>query len=81
MAVKKEYRGKGIGTSLMRTLIEKAWKMGYMRICFAVRQDEKAIKFYRKFSAQRFGELPDESVGKLILYFITCNKVYLNKIV
>ncbi len=47
---------------------------GYMRICFAARQDEKAIKFYRKFSEQRFGELLNESMGKLILYFIHVTK-------
>jgi len=70
IAVKKEYRGMGIGTLLMRALIERARRIGYTRICFAVRQNEEVIKFYRKFNAQRFGELPDEDVGKLILYFI-----------
>jgi len=70
IAVKREYRGMGIGTLLMRALIERARRIGYMRICFAVKQDEKAIKFYKKFNAQRFGELSDEDIGKLILYFI-----------
>ena len=46
-----------------------------MRECVGlVTLDEEAIKFYRKFNAQRFGELLDEDVGKLILYFIHIGK-------
>ncbi len=70
IAVKREYRGRGIGTELIRTLIERARKIGYTKICFAVKQGETVAGFYGKFGARRFGELPDEQHGKPILYYI-----------
>lgn len=55
---------------LMRTLIERAGKIGYTKIRFAVKQGEAVAGFYGKFGARRFGELPDEQYG-LILYYMT----------
>ncbi|RLE85243.1 MAG: hypothetical protein DRJ41_01590 [Thermoprotei archaeon] len=70
IAIKKEYRSKGVGTQLMETLMRKAREMGYKRICFAVRLRETLIRFYERFNARRFGELPDEELGRLALYYI-----------
>jgi len=68
IAVKKEYRGKGVGTQLIKALIEKAREEGYSKICFAV-EDENLIKFYKKFNAKYFGKLPEDSTT-LTLYYI-----------
>ncbi len=68
IAIRKEYRGRGIGTRLTEALIERAREMGYKKICLAVKQQEVA-KFYEKFGARRFGELPEDS-GALSLYYV-----------
>jgi len=54
----------------METLVRRARETGYMRICFAVKQKEALARFYRKFNAKPFGEMPDEELGKIILYYI-----------
>lgn len=69
IAVKKDHRGKGIGTQLIKTLIQRAREEGYTKICFAV-NEEDPINFYKKFDAKPFGELPDEETGTLTLYYI-----------
>ncbi len=70
IAVRSEYRGRGIGTQLMKTLIDRVRKLGYERVCFAIEQGSSVIDFYRKFNAVYFGELPDNEVGRLLLYYI-----------
>ncbi|MCD6095931.1 MAG: GNAT family N-acetyltransferase [Thermoprotei archaeon] len=40
IAVKKEYRGMGIGTLLMRVLIKRVHRISYMRICPAQTERE-----------------------------------------
>ena len=68
IAIRKEYRGRGIGTRLTEALIERAREMGYKKICLAVKQQEVA-RFYEKFGARHFGELPEGS-GALSLYYV-----------
>jgi len=70
IAVREEFRGRGVGRALMEYLIKHAEEIGYRRICLAT-QSEKAERFYSKFNAVLIGEIPDEEVGKLKLYYIT----------
>jgi len=70
IAVKEGHRGRGVGTRLMRELIERAREEGYTKICFAVKQGEAPASFHEKFGARHFGELPDEEAGMLTLYYI-----------
>ncbi|RLE71947.1 MAG: hypothetical protein DRJ37_03940 [Thermoprotei archaeon] len=41
IAVKREYRGRGIGAELIRTLIEKAGKIGYTK--YALLSNKKRL--------------------------------------
>ncbi len=70
IAVRKDHKGKGIGTRLIETLIQRTRKEGYTKICFAVKKED-LVNFYKKFDAKPFGELPCEESGRLILYYIS----------
>jgi len=50
MVVKKEYRNQGIGSEILRFLIEKATEMGYTEMTVGVDKDnENAIHLYKKY--------------------------------
>ncbi|RLG14005.1 MAG: hypothetical protein DRN71_03830 [Candidatus Nanohalarchaeota archaeon] len=69
IAVKEGYRGRGIGKQLLKTLIDKARRQGYTKICLAV-DNKDPVSFYKKFGAKKFGELPDDKGDLLELYYI-----------
>lgn len=43
----KEYRGKGLGTALMKSMLESLKKKGYKRVSLAVQKDNYAVKMYK----------------------------------
>ena len=50
MIVKKEYRGRGIGSEILQFLIRKAKNMGYSEMTIGVdKNNENALHMYRKF--------------------------------
>ena len=50
MIVKKEYRNRGIGSTILDFLIEKAKEMGYSEMTIGVDKDnENALHLYRKY--------------------------------
>lgn len=50
MIVKKEYRGRGIGSTILTFLIEKAKEMGFDEMTIGVDKDNvNALHLYRKF--------------------------------
>ena len=49
MVVKKEYRGRGIGSEILKFLIIKAKEMGFVEMTIGVDKDnENALHLYRK---------------------------------
>ncbi len=59
IAIFEEYTGLGIGTILLRTLIEEARKRGYeMLELRAVATNERAIHVYKKLGFVEFGRAP-----------------------
>jgi ribosomal protein S18 acetylase RimI-like enzyme len=49
MIVKKEYRGRGIGSEILKFLINKAKEMGFVEMTIGVDKDnENALHLYRK---------------------------------
>jgi len=69
LAVKKDFRGRGIGTQLLNALIERVKSYGYRRVCMALERED-LVRFYNRFKAYKVGELPDEELGKLPIYCI-----------
>ena len=50
MIVKKEYRGRGIGSEILEFLINKAKEMGFSEMTIGVDKDnENALHLYRKY--------------------------------
>ena len=50
MIVKKEYRGRGIGSEILEFLINKAKEMGFFEMTIGVDKDnENALHLYRKY--------------------------------
>ena len=50
MIVKKEYRGRGIGSEILEFLINKAAEMGFSEMTIGVDKDnENALHLYRKY--------------------------------
>ena len=50
MIVKKEYRGRGIGSEILEFLISKATEMGFSEMTIGVDKDNKnALHLYRKY--------------------------------
>ena len=50
MIVKKEYRGRGIGSEILEFLINKATEMGFSEMTIGVDKDNiNALHLYRKY--------------------------------
>lgn len=58
----KEYRGHGIGTELMRRMLELLRAKGYKRASLAVQKDNYAVKMYKKVGFEIVGESEQEYI-------------------
>lgn len=56
----KEYRGLGIGTSLMKEMLTYLSKAGYQRVSLSVQKENYACRMYEKFGFQVVLEREDE---------------------
>lgn len=60
LSVEKEYWGKGIGSALLKTMIDFARENGFSVISLEVRSDNaRAIALYEKFGFRKIGHFPD----------------------
>lgn len=67
MAIMSEYRGKGIGTELMRILIVQLKIKGVKAISLSVASDNPAINLYERFEFVKVGIAGDSIVMLLNL--------------
>ena len=58
----KEYRGMGIGTELMKKMLEKLRNNGYKRASLAVQKENYAVKMYRKVGFEEIDENEQEYI-------------------
>jgi len=58
----KEYRGKGIGTELMKSMLQLLKDKGYKRTSLAVQKDNYAVKMYQKVGFEIIKETDEEYV-------------------
>ena len=58
----KEYRGKGIGTELMRQMLEQLRKDGYGKASLAVQKANYAVKMYEKAGFRTVDENSEEYI-------------------
>ncbi len=74
MAVDEKWRGKRVGTKLMKAVAARCKERGYHRICFAVDPSDEILRFYGRLNSRKFGELPFSALGredgKLQLHYV-----------
>lgn len=58
----KEYRGRGIGTELMREMLELLRFKGYKRASLAVQKENYAVKMYKKAGFKTVDENEQEYI-------------------
>ena len=63
----KEYRGKGIGTALMKKMIGILKMEGYKQASLAVQKENYAVKMYQKIGFEIVGENEEEYVMRILL--------------
>jgi len=56
----KEYRGKGIGTALMKGMLTALKARGYKQVSLSVQKENYATKIYQKVGFQIIGENEEE---------------------
>lgn len=62
ISIYPEYRGKGIGTALMKEMLKKLKKRGYQKTSLAVQKDNYALKMYKKVGFETVGENDSEYI-------------------
>lgn len=58
----EEYRGRGIGTELMRQMLELLKSNGYKRASLAVQKENYAVKMYKNAGFHIVGENEQEYI-------------------
>lgn len=58
----KKYRGKGIGTELMRRMLELLKEQGYQKASLAVQKANYAVRMYEKVGFKVTGENTEEYI-------------------
>lgn len=58
----KEYRGCGIGTALMKQMLERLKNDGYKAASLAVQKENYAVKMYKKLGFETVGESAEEYI-------------------
>jgi ribosomal protein S18 acetylase RimI-like enzyme len=56
MAVRSEYRGRGIGTELLKTLLEQAKMKGIYKLSLSVDPNNPAMNLYKRFGFKEIGK-------------------------
>ncbi|MBQ7154023.1 MAG: GNAT family N-acetyltransferase [Synergistaceae bacterium] len=62
ISVLKEYRGQGIGTALMKAMLEHLREAGYKRASLSVQKANYAVKMYMKLGFGIFSENDGEYI-------------------
>lgn len=62
IAVKKEYRNKGIGTALMKQMLDLLKRNGYTKASVSVQKDNYAVKMYRKLGFAEIRQTDEEYI-------------------
>ena len=58
----KEYRGQGIGTAMMESMLEFLADKGYARTSLAVQKDNYALRMYEQVGFKVIGESEEEFI-------------------
>lgn len=62
ISVKPEYRGQGIGTSLMQAMLDNLRQLGYAKASLSVQKANYAARMYTKLGFRTIGENDEEYI-------------------
>ena len=62
MSVRKGYRGRGIGSALLKKMLITLQANGYENVSLSVQKENYAVKLYQKFGFHVFHETEEEYV-------------------
>lgn len=62
MSLYKEYRHKGIGTELLKSMLQLLRKDGYKQVSLSVQKANYAVRMYRKAGFEVWKETPEEYI-------------------
>jgi ribosomal protein S18 acetylase RimI-like enzyme len=62
ISVKPEYRGRGIGTNLMRSMLDHLRQRGYKKASLSVQKANYAARMYQKLGFRTIGENDEEYI-------------------
>ena len=65
----KEYRGRGIGTALMKAMLELLRSKGYKKASLGVNKENYALRMYQKLGFEIVGNGADETEWLMIYNF------------
>ena len=68
ISIYKNYRNRGIGTALMKKMLDTLKEKGYKQASLAVQKDNYAVKLYKKVGFEIVDENEDEYIMKCILW-------------
>lgn len=71
ISIYPQYRNMGIGTSLMRAMLEKLNDLGYTRTSLAVQKDNYAVRMYQSVG---FNIVDDNKQEYIMVYDFTQNR-------
>jgi ribosomal protein S18 acetylase RimI-like enzyme len=58
----REFRGKGLGTALMRAILNELRSRGYRQVSLAVQKENYAVKLYRSLGFETVSENTEEFI-------------------
>lgn len=58
----KEFRGKGLGTALMKAILSELRSRGYKQVSLAVQKENYAVKLYRSLGFETVRESTEEFI-------------------
>ena len=57
----KQYRGRGIGTAMMREMLDELRRAGYARASLSVQKENPALRLYERLGFEIVGDGEDET--------------------
>lgn len=67
ISIYKNYRNRGIGTALMKKMLDTLKEKGYKQASLAVQKDNYAVKLYKKVGFEIIDENEEEYIMKCII--------------
>lgn len=64
----KEYRGKGIGTALMKQMLELLREKGYKKASLGVNKENYAVHMYQKLGFEIIGDGDNETEWLMVIW-------------